>query len=187
MGRTKKIYEWLKDILWIINRQKDSDNDYIKINEKINITKKNISTGEIDFYPQITYRIGAKVKVYVPINNAWVFDCAEFTGTVIGSYISSKKEAMPGNDITYLIYAEYYEVNKCRKYLNKVFQISSQDYTICGIKEEKERKEGIYTVKDMYKDIKTFCNNSCILSDECSEDCPFYHYEANKIRKKHLS
>jgi hypothetical protein len=187
MGRTKKIYEWLKDILWIINRQKDSDNDYIKINEKINITKKNISTGEIDFYPQITYRIGAKVKVYVPINNAWVFDCAEFTGTVIGSYISSKKEAMPGNDITYLIYAEYYEVNKGRKYLNKVFQISSQDYTICGIKEEKERKEGIYTVKDMYKDIKTFCNNSCILSDECSEDCPFYHYEANKIRKKHLS
>lgn len=187
MGRTKKIYEWLKDILWIINRQKDSDNDYIEINEKINITKKNISTGEIDFYPQITYRIGAKVKVYVPINNAWVFDCAEFTGTVIGSYISSKKEAMPGNDITYLIYAEYYEVNKGRKYLNKVFQISSQDYTICGIKEEKERKEGIYTVKDMYKDIKTFCNNSCILSDECSEDCPFYHYEANKIRKKHLS
>lgn len=187
MGRTKKIYEWLKDILWIINRQKDSDNDYIEINEKINITKKNISTGEIDFYPQITYRIGAKVKVYVPINNAWVFDCAEFTGIVIGSYISSKKEAMPGNDVTYLIYAEYYEVNKGRKYLNKVFQISSQDYTICGIKEEKERKEGIYTVKDMYKDIKTFCNNSCILSDECSEDCPFYHYEANKIRKKHLS
>lgn len=185
MGRTKKIYEWLKDILWIINRQKDSDNDYIEINEKINITKKNISTGEIDFYPQITYRIGAKVKVYVPINNAWVFDCAEFTGIVIGSYISSKKEAMPGNDVTYLIYAEYYEVNKGRKYLNKVFQISSQDYTICGIKEE--RKEGIYTIKDMYKDIKTFCNNSCILSDECNEDCPFYHYEANNTRKKHLS
>ena len=42
MGRTKKIYEWLKDILWIINRQKDKD--YIKINEKINIIKKNIST-----------------------------------------------------------------------------------------------------------------------------------------------
>lgn len=39
----------------------------------------------------------------------------------------------------------------------------------------------------MYNDIKTFCNNSCILSDECSEDCPFYHYEANKTRKKHLS
>lgn len=70
--------------------------------------------------------------------------------------------------------------------LHKVFQISSQDCTICGINEEKKKK-GIYTVKDMYNDIKTFCNNSCILSDECSEDCPFYHYEANKTRKKHLS
>lgn len=50
MGRAKKIYEWLKNVLWIINRQKDKD--YIKINEKINIIKKNISTGEIDFYPQ---------------------------------------------------------------------------------------------------------------------------------------
>lgn len=186
MRRTKKIYEWLKNVLWIVNYQKNSDNDYIKINEKINITEKNISTGEIDFYPQITYIIGTKVKVYIPISDAWKFNCAEFTGTVLGSYISSKKEAMPGNDVTYLIYAEYYEVNEGRKYLNKVFQISSQDCTICGIK-EKERKEGIYTVKDMYKDIKTFCNNSCILSDECSEDCPFYHYEANKIRKKHLS
>lgn len=184
MGRTKKIYEWLKDILWIINRQKDKD--YIKINEKINIIKKNISTGEIDFYPQITYRIGTKVKVYIPINDAWMFDCAEFNGTVLGSYISSKKEAMSDNDITYLIYAEYYEVAGRRKYLNKVFQISSQDCTICGINEEKKKK-GIYTVKDMYNDIKTFCNNSCILSDECSEDCPFYHYEANKTRKKHLS
>ena len=38
MGRAKKIYEWLKNVLWIINRQKDKD--YIKINEKINIIKK---------------------------------------------------------------------------------------------------------------------------------------------------
>lgn len=73
------------------------------------------------FYPQITYRIGTKVKVYIPINDAWMFDCAEFIGTVLGSYISSKKEAMSDNDITYLIYAEYYEVAGRRKYLNKVF------------------------------------------------------------------
>lgn len=70
MGRTKKIYEWLKNVLWIVNHQKNSDNDYIKINEKINITEKNISTGEIDFYPQITYIIGTKVKVYIPISDA---------------------------------------------------------------------------------------------------------------------
>lgn len=60
MGRTKKIYEWLKDILWIINRQKDKD--YIKINEKINIIKKNISTGEIDFYPQKPIGLVLKLK-----------------------------------------------------------------------------------------------------------------------------
>lgn len=141
MGRTKKIYEWLKDILWIINRQKDKD--YIKINEKINIIKKNISTGEIDFYPQITYRIGTKVKVYIPINDAWMFDCAEFIGTVLGSYISSKKEAMSDNDITYLIYAEYYEVAGRRKYLNKVFRLVLKIVQFVESMKKRRKKEYI--------------------------------------------
>lgn len=185
MGRAKKIYEWLRDIIWIILIGPKQSRSYIKINEKINI---NLSTEELEFYPQITYKIGTKVKVYVPINDAWMFGCAEFTGIVLGSYISATKRGLSNtdNDVTYLIYAEYYELAGYRKYMNKIFQINSRLYTICGIKNAKKEKK-IHTIKDMYRDIKTFCNNSCILSDECNEDCPFYRYEANKSRKKHLS
>lgn len=184
MGRTKKIYEWLRDIWIIFTGSTQSQKDYIKINEKINI---NLSSRELDLYPQITYRIGTKVKVYVPINDAWMFDCVEFTGTVLGSYISARKEAMSENSVTYIIYAEYYELTGHRKPINKIYQVNSQDCTICGTKNLKKEEKKIHTIKDMYRDIKTFCNNSCILSDECNEDCPFYHYEANQTRKEHLS
>lgn len=134
-----------------------------------------------DFDKFITYSIGTKVAVDVPKDDIDIFGGhGKFIGIIVGSYLGTDRR------VHYLIYANWLAKGGSGQIIEKLYDLSTKDYTISGVRQgEKKSQDKIHSILDMYGDIKNFCNNACIL--DCGTECPFYKYETNKSRKEHLS